>query len=121
MHRIDIRYHSLRRGSSFHNNFVPTSTNCDSSLQLQHCSAEYSETRLPKADSTNQSTAAISKATMSLPTAQLGRNGPQVNRLGFGLMGLSMFYGAPKPDEERLQVLTEAYNLGERFWDTSDL
>lgn len=58
---------------------------------------------------------------MSLPTAQLGRNGPQVTRLGFGLMGLSMFYGAPKPDEERLQVLTEAYNLGERFWDTSDL
>ena len=121
MHRIDIRYYSLRRVSSFHNNFVPTSTNCDSSLQLQHCPAEYSETRLPKADSTNQSTAAISKATMSLPTAQLGRNGPQVNRLGFGLMGLSMFYGAPKPDEERLQVLTEAYNLGERFWDTSDL
>lgn len=58
---------------------------------------------------------------MALPTAQLGRNGPQVTRLGFGLMGLSMFYGAPKPDEERLQVLTEAYNLGELFWDTSDL
>ncbi|KAJ4324384.1 hypothetical protein N0V94_001280 [Neodidymelliopsis sp. IMI 364377] len=58
---------------------------------------------------------------MSLPTAQLGRNGPQVNRLGFGLMGLSSFYGAPKPDEERLEVLTEAHKLGERFWDSSDL
>jgi aryl-alcohol dehydrogenase-like predicted oxidoreductase len=52
---------------------------------------------------------------MSLPTAQLGRNGPQVNRLGFGLMGLSMFYGKPKPDEERLEVLTQAHKLGERF------
>lgn len=58
---------------------------------------------------------------MSLPTAQLGRNGPQVNRLGFGLMGLSMFYGKPKPDEERLEVLTQAHKLGERFWDSSDL
>ncbi|KAF3034248.1 hypothetical protein E8E12_005293 [Didymella heteroderae] len=58
---------------------------------------------------------------MSLPTAQLGRNGPQVNRLGFGLMGLSMFYGKPKPDEERLEILTQAHNLGERFWDSSDL
>ncbi len=58
---------------------------------------------------------------MSLPTAQLGRNGPQVNRLGLGLMGLSMFYGASKPDEERLEVLTQAHKLGERFWDSSDL
>lgn len=59
--------------------------------------------------------------TMSLPTAQLGRNGPQVSRLGFGLMGLSSFYGTPKPDEERLDVLTQAHKLGERFWDSSDL
>ncbi|KAJ4378464.1 hypothetical protein N0V86_006168 [Didymella sp. IMI 355093] len=58
---------------------------------------------------------------MSLPTAQLGRNGPQVNRLGLGLMGLSSFYGKPKPDEERLDILTQAHKLGERFWDSSDL
>jgi aryl-alcohol dehydrogenase-like predicted oxidoreductase len=58
---------------------------------------------------------------MSLPTAPLGHNGPQVNRLGFGLMGLSVFYGAPKPDSERLALLDQAYNLGERFWDSSDM
>lgn len=58
---------------------------------------------------------------MSLPTAPLGRNGPQVNRLGFGAMGLSAFYGAPKPDHERLAILDRAYELGERFWDTSDM
>ncbi|EMD97667.1 hypothetical protein COCC4DRAFT_201204 [Bipolaris maydis ATCC 48331] len=58
---------------------------------------------------------------MSLPTAPLGRNGPQVNRLGFGLMGLSMAYGPPKPDNERLALLDHAYELGERFWDSSDL
>ncbi|KAE8834953.1 hypothetical protein P3342_009383 [Pyrenophora teres f. teres] len=58
---------------------------------------------------------------MSLPTAPLGRNGPQVNRLGFGAMGLSAFYGKPKPDDERLALLDRAYELGERFWDTSDI
>lgn len=58
---------------------------------------------------------------MSLPTAPLGRNGPQVNRLGFGLMGLSMSYGPPKPDNERLALLDQAYELEERFWDSSDL
>ncbi|EDU47025.1 Tas oxidoreductase related to aryl-alcohol dehydrogenase [Pyrenophora tritici-repentis] len=58
---------------------------------------------------------------MSLPTAPLGRNGPKVNRLGFGAMGLSAFYGKPKPDDERLAVFDRAYELGERFWDTSDV
>lgn len=58
---------------------------------------------------------------MSIPTAALGKNGPQVSRLGFGLMGLSVFYGAPKPDAERLAILDAAYEKGERFWDSSDL
>ncbi|KAF2266632.1 putative aldo-keto reductase [Lojkania enalia] len=58
---------------------------------------------------------------MSLPTAPLGKNGPQVPRLGFGLMGLSAFYGATKPDEERLALLDQAYELGARFWDSADM
>ncbi|KAH9881619.1 hypothetical protein IAQ61_000346 [Plenodomus lingam] len=58
---------------------------------------------------------------MSLPTAPLGREGPQVNRLGFGLMGLSAFYGDPRPDSERLAVLDHAHKAGERFWDSSDI
>jgi aryl-alcohol dehydrogenase-like predicted oxidoreductase len=58
---------------------------------------------------------------MSLPKSTLGHNGPQVNRLGFGLMGLSVFYGAAKPDSERLALLDQAHALGEHFWDTSDL
>ena len=57
---------------------------------------------------------------MSLPKAQLGRNGPQVNRLGFGLMGLSIFYNTTRPDSERLALLDHAHKLGEHFWDTSD-
>ena len=56
-----------------------------------------------------------------LPTHKLGKNGPQVTALGFGLMGLSAFYGAPKSDEERFKVLDHAYNSGELFWDTADI
>jgi aryl-alcohol dehydrogenase-like predicted oxidoreductase len=33
-------------------------------------------------------------------------------------MGLSAFYGANKPDPERLAVLDAAYELGETFWDS---
>ncbi|KAF2013856.1 Aldo/keto reductase [Aaosphaeria arxii CBS 175.79] len=58
---------------------------------------------------------------MSLPTAPFGKNGPQVPRLGLGLMGLSTAYGPAKPDEERLKFLDAAYELGERFWDSSDV
>lgn len=58
---------------------------------------------------------------MSLPKAPLGRDGPQVNRLGFGAMGLSAFYGATKPDSERLALLDQAHALGEHFWDSADV
>ncbi|KAK5138379.1 hypothetical protein LTR08_003440 [Meristemomyces frigidus] len=56
-----------------------------------------------------------------LPTAKLGKNGPQVTRMGYGTMGLSAFYGTPKPDEERLKVLSTCYEAGELFWDTADM
>jgi len=56
-----------------------------------------------------------------LPTRKLGAHGPQVPALGFGLMGLSAFYGAPEPDSTRLSVLDRAYELGETFWDSADI
>ena len=54
----------------------------------------------------------------SFPTAKLGRNGPSIPRLGFGLMGLSSFYGATESDELRFKVLDRAIELGETFWDS---
>ena len=56
-----------------------------------------------------------------LPVRKLGRNGPPVTALGYGLMGLSAFYGKPKPDSERFAVLDAAYEAGELFWDSADI
>ncbi|KAH8811190.1 putative aldo-keto reductase [Xylogone sp. PMI_703] len=53
--------------------------------------------------------------------AQLGKDGPVVDRLGYGLMGLSTAYGAPMPDAERFAVLDAIYDSGERFWDSADI
>ncbi|KAL0263293.1 hypothetical protein SLS55_002273 [Diplodia seriata] len=58
---------------------------------------------------------------MTLPTRQLGKDGPEVTGLGLGLMGLSIAYGVPKPDPERMAFLDKAYELGERNWDTADM
>jgi aryl-alcohol dehydrogenase-like predicted oxidoreductase len=56
-----------------------------------------------------------------LPTRKLGKNGPEVVALGFGLMGLSAFYGQPQADEERFKVLDRALELGETNWDSADM
>ena len=53
-----------------------------------------------------------------LPTRQLGCNGPQIPRLGLGLMSNSGTYGVPALDVERLAFLDEVYKKGETFWDT---
>lgn len=51
----------------------------------------------------------------------LGKGGPLVPRLGFGLMGLSYeTYGAIPADEERFALLDRAYGLGERHWDSAE-
>jgi len=54
----------------------------------------------------------------TLPTRPLGRNGPLVPRLGFGLMGASGIYGNSESQTQRLELLDAAYERGERFWDT---
>jgi aryl-alcohol dehydrogenase-like predicted oxidoreductase len=56
-----------------------------------------------------------------LPTRKLGRDGPVVSAMGFGLMGLSGTYGETPPDEERLALLDRAWELGYTNWDTADL
>ncbi|KAK9233902.1 putative aldo-keto reductase [Lipomyces kononenkoae] len=51
----------------------------------------------------------------------LGKNGPLVPALGFGLMGMSQpHYGALPSDEERFALLDRAVEIGATFWDTAD-
>lgn len=57
---------------------------------------------------------------MSLPSRQLGANGPMVPAIGFGLMGLSGGYGPVPNDEERFALLDRAVELGATFWDTAE-
>jgi aryl-alcohol dehydrogenase-like predicted oxidoreductase len=57
----------------------------------------------------------------SIPLHKLGKNGPNVPALGFGLMGLShAVYGAISNDEERFAILGRACELGNTFWDSAE-
>ncbi|KAI1426459.1 putative aldo-keto reductase [Xylaria sp. FL1777] len=52
----------------------------------------------------------------------LGKNGPKVSAIGFGLESLSTsHYGSYPSDLERFRVYDRALELGVTFWDTSDL
>jgi aryl-alcohol dehydrogenase-like predicted oxidoreductase len=57
----------------------------------------------------------------SMPTRQLGKNGPRVSAIGFGAMGLSAFYGSIAPDEERFKVFDRAIELGSTYIDSADV
>ncbi|KAG9309675.1 NADP-dependent oxidoreductase domain-containing protein [Chiua virens] len=56
---------------------------------------------------------------MSYPTRNIG-NTP-VSAIGFGAMGISEYYGATEPDEERFKVLDAAFEGGCTFWDTANI
>lgn len=50
---------------------------------------------------------------------QLGKNGPKVSALGFGLMSLSSTYGR-SDDEESIRTIHRALDLGINFLDTAE-
>ncbi|EON95744.1 putative aldo-keto reductase yakc protein [Phaeoacremonium minimum UCRPA7] len=57
---------------------------------------------------------------VQLPTRKLGKDGPLINKMGFGLMGIGAAYGSVGTDEERLALLDRAWELGNTTWDTAD-
>ncbi|GAD97551.1 aldo-keto reductase (AKR13), putative [Paecilomyces variotii No. 5] len=58
---------------------------------------------------------------MAIPTRTLGKNGPSVPALGFGLMSIGGIYGAAPSNADRLALLDHAHAIGSRFWDTADV
>ncbi|KAF8268082.1 Aldo/keto reductase [Lactarius quietus] len=56
--------------------------------------------------------------TSKLPTRKVGT--AQVSAIGYGAMGISSFYGAAAPDEERFKMLDAVYESGCTNWDTAD-
>ncbi|CAG7861413.1 unnamed protein product, partial [Brassica rapa] len=52
---------------------------------------------------------------------KLGSQGLEVSAQGLGCMGLSSFYGAPKPETDAIALLHHAIESGVTFLDTSDI
>ncbi|XP_074580183.1 putative aldo-keto reductase 2 [Curcuma longa] len=52
---------------------------------------------------------------------KLGSQGLEVSSQGLGCMGMSAFYGPPKPDADMIALIHHAVNSGVTFLDTSDI
>jgi len=55
-----------------------------------------------------------------MQTKPLGNQGLEASRLGLGCMGMSDFYGK-RNDDESIQVIQRAFELGITFFDTADM
>jgi hypothetical protein len=70
---------------------------------------------------TSYSSKVFSKMSYENGFHRLGKDGSLVPAIGFGLMGLSSHsYGPPPEDEDRFAILDRAWELGARFWDSSE-
>ncbi|CAM6066585.1 unnamed protein product [Sphagnum tenellum] len=56
----------------------------------------------------------------SFPRVKLGPESFEVSALGLGCMGMSAFYGCPKPEAEMIELIRYAVNSGVTFLDTAD-
>ena len=52
---------------------------------------------------------------------KLGSQGLEVSAQGLGCMGMSAFYGAPKPEPDMIKLIHHAINAGITLLDTSDI
>ncbi|XP_054820221.1 probable aldo-keto reductase 2 [Prosopis cineraria] len=52
---------------------------------------------------------------------KLGSQGLEVSAQGLGCMGMSAFYGAPKPEPDMIALIHHAVQTGVTFLDTSDM
>jgi hypothetical protein len=58
----------------------------------------------------------------AVPRRKLGSDqGLEVSALGLGCMGMSSFYGTPKPEEEMIELIRYAVQCGITLLDTADV
>ncbi|KAK9050534.1 hypothetical protein SSX86_030496 [Deinandra increscens subsp. villosa] len=56
-----------------------------------------------------------------VPRMKLGSQGLEVSAQGLGCIGMSAFYGAPKPEDDMINLIRHAVHSGVTFLDTSDM
>ncbi|WMV48494.1 hypothetical protein MTR67_041879 [Solanum verrucosum] len=56
-----------------------------------------------------------------VPRMKMGSQGLEVSAQGLGCMGMSAFYGPPKPDDEMIKLIHHSINSGITFLDTSNI
>ncbi|KAL2622330.1 hypothetical protein R1flu_002535 [Riccia fluitans] len=57
----------------------------------------------------------------TIPKVELGSQGFKVSPQGLGCMGMSAFYGPPKPEDEMIELIRKAVDHGVTMLDTSDV
>ncbi|CAN6248128.1 unnamed protein product [Urochloa humidicola] len=60
-------------------------------------------------------------APVPVPRIKLGSQGLEVSAQGLGCMGMSAFYGPPKPEPDMIKLIHHAVATGVTFLDTSDI
>ncbi|KAD6794577.1 hypothetical protein E3N88_05473 [Mikania micrantha] len=55
-----------------------------------------------------------------VPRIKLGSQGLEVSAQGLGCMGMSAFYGPPRPEPDMINLIHQAISAGVAFLDTSD-
>ncbi|OIT01831.1 PREDICTED: auxin-induced protein PCNT115 [Nicotiana attenuata] len=63
----------------------------------------------------------MAKEGTKVPRIKLGSQGLEVSAQGLGCMGMSAFYGPPKPEPDMIQLIHHAINSGITLLDTSDV
>ncbi|CAN6234616.1 unnamed protein product [Urochloa humidicola] len=63
----------------------------------------------------------MAASTVTVPRMKLGSQGLEVSAQGLGCMGMSAFYGPPKPEPDMIKLIHHAVATGVTFIDTSDV
>ncbi|WVZ84920.1 hypothetical protein U9M48_031889 [Paspalum notatum var. saurae] len=79
--------------------------------------------QLPETESSGEHlpAAAMAAFPVSVPRIKLGSQGLEVSAQGLGCMGMSAFYGPPKPEPDMINLIHHAVAAGVTLLDTADI